>query len=111
MFIIARHCEWLNRTPFFINSLKSCQEFFEIVVPFILLQLENKITCHKARVTSTLDRLAQQVALEKKERANKCRAFKVRLHQYQTIAFKFPYKHSHLSIATLTMAKKVDTTS
>lgn len=50
-------------------------------------RLEDKITCHKARVTSTLDRLAHQVALEKKERANKCRAFKVRLLLYQTILF------------------------
>uniref|UniRef100_A0A3Q3WM71 C2H2-type domain-containing protein n=1 Tax=Mola mola TaxID=94237 RepID=A0A3Q3WM71_MOLML len=38
--------------------------------------LEDDITCHKAHVTSTLDRLAQQVAQEKEERANKCRAFK-----------------------------------
>lgn len=44
-----------------------------------LLQLEDKITRHKAHVTSTLDRLAHQVAQEKKERADKCRAFKVRL--------------------------------
>uniref|UniRef100_UPI0037E93749 E3 SUMO-protein ligase ZNF451 isoform X3 n=2 Tax=Semicossyphus pulcher TaxID=241346 RepID=UPI0037E93749 len=40
------------------------------------VSLEDKITCQKARVTSTLDRLAHKVALEKKERANKCRAFK-----------------------------------
>ncbi|XP_017268326.2 E3 SUMO-protein ligase ZNF451 isoform X1 [Kryptolebias marmoratus] len=38
--------------------------------------LEDNITRHKARVTSTLDRLAHKVALEKKERANKCKAFK-----------------------------------
>uniref|UniRef100_A0A3P9MM22 Zinc finger protein 451 n=1 Tax=Oryzias latipes TaxID=8090 RepID=A0A3P9MM22_ORYLA len=37
---------------------------------------EDKISQHKAHVTSTLDRLAHQVALEKKERAKKCRAFK-----------------------------------
>uniref|UniRef100_A0A8D2ZZP7 Zinc finger protein 451 n=1 Tax=Scophthalmus maximus TaxID=52904 RepID=A0A8D2ZZP7_SCOMX len=37
---------------------------------------EDKITRQKARVTSTLDKLAQQVALQKKERADKCRAFK-----------------------------------
>lgn len=53
---------------------------------FLPLQLDDKITCHKARVTSTLDRLAHQVALEKQERANKCRAFKVRLLIFQTIA-------------------------
>ncbi|XP_068183154.1 E3 SUMO-protein ligase ZNF451 isoform X2 [Antennarius striatus] len=40
--------------------------------------LEDKITCHKARVTSTLERLAQKVAQEKQQRANKCRAFKER---------------------------------
>ncbi|XP_042357973.1 E3 SUMO-protein ligase ZNF451 isoform X2 [Plectropomus leopardus] len=38
--------------------------------------IEDKINRHKAHVTSTLDRLAQQVALEKKERSDKCRAFK-----------------------------------
>ncbi|XP_005737193.1 zinc finger protein 451 [Pundamilia nyererei] len=38
--------------------------------------LEDKISRHKARVTSTLDRLAHQVAVQKKERADKCRAFK-----------------------------------
>ncbi|XP_070772364.1 E3 SUMO-protein ligase ZNF451 [Enoplosus armatus] len=54
--------------------------------------LEDKITCHKARVTSTLDRLAHQVALEKKERADKCRAFKEKqilqkAHGQQELAF------------------------
>ncbi|KAI3363127.1 hypothetical protein L3Q82_011779 [Scortum barcoo] len=54
--------------------------------------LEDKITCHKAHVTSTLDRLAHQVALEKKERANKCRAFKEKqilqkAHGQQELAF------------------------
>ncbi|KAM9344840.1 E3 SUMO-protein ligase ZNF451 [Symphorus nematophorus] len=54
--------------------------------------LEDEISCHKARVTSTLDRLAQQVALEKKERANKRRAFKEkqilqRAHGQQELAF------------------------
>ncbi|XP_056250889.1 E3 SUMO-protein ligase ZNF451 isoform X2 [Seriola aureovittata] len=54
--------------------------------------LEDKITRHKARVTSTLDRLAHQVALEKKERADKCRAFKEkqilqRAHGQQELAF------------------------
>ncbi|XP_024153638.1 E3 SUMO-protein ligase ZNF451 isoform X1 [Oryzias melastigma] len=38
--------------------------------------IEDKISQHKAHVTSTLDRLAHQVAIEKKERAKKCRAFK-----------------------------------
>lgn len=38
--------------------------------------LEDEISRHKDHVTSTLDKLAQQVALEKQERANKCRAFK-----------------------------------
>lgn len=46
---------------------------------FFLLQIEDEITRHKARVASTLDRLAHQVARGKKERADKCRAFKVRL--------------------------------
>ncbi|XP_076599915.1 E3 SUMO-protein ligase ZNF451 [Chaetodon auriga] len=54
--------------------------------------IEDKISYHKARVTSTLDRLAHQVALEKKERANKCRAFKEkqilqRAHGQQELAF------------------------
>ncbi|XP_014916129.1 zinc finger protein 451 isoform X1 [Poecilia latipinna] len=38
--------------------------------------VEDKINRHKARVTSTLDRLAHKVAQEKKERADKCKAFK-----------------------------------
>ncbi|XP_014837378.1 PREDICTED: zinc finger protein 451 isoform X1 [Poecilia mexicana] len=38
--------------------------------------VEDKINRHKARVTSTLDRLALKVAQEKKERADKCKAFK-----------------------------------
>lgn len=37
---------------------------------------EDKINKHKAHVTSTLDRLAHKVAQEKKERADKCKAFK-----------------------------------
>uniref|UniRef100_A0A3P8TRV5 Zinc finger protein 451 n=1 Tax=Amphiprion percula TaxID=161767 RepID=A0A3P8TRV5_AMPPE len=54
--------------------------------------LEDKITRHKARVTSTLDKLAHQVAQEKKERADKCRAFKEkqvlqRAHGQQELAF------------------------
>ncbi|XP_039995852.1 E3 SUMO-protein ligase ZNF451 isoform X2 [Xiphias gladius] len=56
------------------------------------VSLEDKITRHKARVTSTLDRLAHQVALEKKERADRCRAFKEkqilqRAHGQQELAF------------------------
>ncbi|KAM4729362.1 E3 SUMO-protein ligase ZNF451 isoform 2-T2 [Anableps anableps] len=39
-------------------------------------KLEDKINRHKAHVTSTLDRLAHKVAQEKKERADKCKAFK-----------------------------------
>ncbi|XP_061914271.1 E3 SUMO-protein ligase ZNF451-like isoform X1 [Entelurus aequoreus] len=38
--------------------------------------IDDKINRQKAHVASTLDRLAQQVALEKRERADKCRAFK-----------------------------------
>ncbi|XP_037321388.2 E3 SUMO-protein ligase ZNF451 isoform X2 [Pungitius pungitius] len=38
--------------------------------------VEDKITRHKAHVTSTLERLAQQVALDRKERSDKCKAFK-----------------------------------
>ncbi|XP_029377031.1 E3 SUMO-protein ligase ZNF451 [Echeneis naucrates] len=54
--------------------------------------LEDEITRHKAHVTSTLDRLAHQVALEKKERADKCRAFKEKqilqkAHGQQELAF------------------------
>nr|XP_020488419.1 E3 SUMO-protein ligase ZNF451 [Labrus bergylta]XP_020488420.1 E3 SUMO-protein ligase ZNF451 [Labrus bergylta]XP_020488421.1 E3 SUMO-protein ligase ZNF451 [Labrus bergylta] len=54
--------------------------------------VEDEITCQRRRVTSTLDRLAHQVALEKKERANKCRAFKEkqisqRAHGQQGVSF------------------------
>lgn len=38
--------------------------------------LDDEIERQKKRVESTLDRLAQRVALEKKERAEKCRAFR-----------------------------------
>ncbi|XP_071769501.2 E3 SUMO-protein ligase ZNF451 isoform X2 [Centroberyx gerrardi] len=38
--------------------------------------LEDQINRQKAHVASTLDRLAHQVAAEKQERADKCRAFK-----------------------------------
>lgn len=54
-----------------------CGGIYEIVL-LSVLQLEDKINCEKARVTSTLERLAQQVAQDKEERANKCKAFKVR---------------------------------
>ncbi|XP_041645870.1 E3 SUMO-protein ligase ZNF451 [Cheilinus undulatus] len=54
--------------------------------------IEDKIACQKRRVSSTLDRLAHQVALEKKERANKCKAFKEKqilqkAHGQQELAF------------------------
>ncbi|XP_059179802.1 E3 SUMO-protein ligase ZNF451 [Centropristis striata] len=54
--------------------------------------IEDKISRQKARVTSTLDRLAHQVAQEKKERSDKCRAFKEkqilqRAHGQQELAF------------------------
>ncbi|XP_075932659.1 E3 SUMO-protein ligase ZNF451 [Anarhichas minor] len=57
--------------------------------------IEDEITRHKAHVTSTLDRLAHQVALEKKERSDKCRAFKEkqilqRAHGQQELAFSSP---------------------
>lgn len=39
--------------------------------------MEDEIDKHKAQVTSTLNRLARQVAAEKQERADKCKAFKV----------------------------------
>ncbi|XP_034537784.1 E3 SUMO-protein ligase ZNF451 isoform X2 [Notolabrus celidotus] len=40
------------------------------------VSMEDEIACQKRHVTSTLDKLALQVAQEKKEKANKCRAFK-----------------------------------
>lgn len=57
--------------------------------------IEDKITRHKAHVTSTLDRLAHQVAQEKRERLDKCRAFKEkqnlqRAHGQQELAFTSP---------------------
>lgn len=42
-----------------------------------VVQLEDKISCEKARVASILDRLEQKVAQDKEERANKLKAFKV----------------------------------
>ncbi|XP_077438600.1 E3 SUMO-protein ligase ZNF451 isoform X2 [Vanacampus margaritifer] len=53
--------------------------------------IEDEINRQKAHVASTLDRLAQQVALEKRQRADKCRAFKEkqtqqRVHGQQELA-------------------------
>ncbi|XP_072293494.1 E3 SUMO-protein ligase ZNF451 isoform X2 [Eucyclogobius newberryi] len=42
----------------------------------MLVTFEDELSRHKDHVASTLDKLAQQVALEKQERADKCRAFK-----------------------------------
>ncbi|XP_041865884.1 E3 SUMO-protein ligase ZNF451 isoform X2 [Melanotaenia boesemani] len=52
------------------------EEEVELEEEVEFVSLEDKITQHKAHVVSTLDRLAHQVAQEKKERAAKCRAFK-----------------------------------
>ena len=49
----------------------------------LCLEIEDKIERQKAQVTSTLDRLMRRVAAEKRERAEKCRAFKVKLALYQ----------------------------
>ncbi|XP_062286766.1 E3 SUMO-protein ligase ZNF451 [Scomber scombrus] len=54
--------------------------------------LEDKIDRHKAHVTSTLDRLALQVAQEKQAREDKCKAFKEKqilqkAHGRQELAF------------------------
>lgn len=40
-------------------------------------QIEDQVDRQKAQAASTLDRLARQVAVEKQERAEKCKAFKV----------------------------------
>lgn len=65
---------WAAKQTFSLSIIKF---FCECLFLFFHLQLEDSITRHKARVTSTLDRLAHKVALDKKERANKCKAFKV----------------------------------
>uniref|UniRef100_A0AAY4DYC8 C2H2-type domain-containing protein n=1 Tax=Denticeps clupeoides TaxID=299321 RepID=A0AAY4DYC8_9TELE len=54
--------------------------------------IEDQIDKQKAQVASTLDRLARQVAVEKQERADKCKAFRERLisqqaHGCQELAF------------------------
>lgn len=58
----------------------------------MLVTLEDEVSRHKEHVASTLDKLAQQVALEKQERANKCRVFKEnqilqRAHRQRELAF------------------------
>lgn len=58
------------------ESVYVCIELSDMVLPSVL-QLEDKISCEKARVTSILDRLEQKVAQDKEERANKLKAFKV----------------------------------
>uniref|UniRef100_A0A3B3QTA3 Zinc finger protein 451 n=1 Tax=Paramormyrops kingsleyae TaxID=1676925 RepID=A0A3B3QTA3_9TELE len=45
--------------------------------------MEDQIDRKKAQVASTLDRLAQQVAAEKQQRAEKCRAFKEKMVSQQ----------------------------
>ncbi|XP_030627726.1 E3 SUMO-protein ligase ZNF451 [Chanos chanos] len=54
--------------------------------------IEDQVDRQKAQVVSTLDRLARQVAVEKQERAEKCKAFKERVisqqaHGRQELAF------------------------
>ncbi|KAJ8359997.1 hypothetical protein SKAU_G00165220 [Synaphobranchus kaupii] len=54
--------------------------------------VEDQVDRQKAKVASTLDRLAHQVAAEKQERAEKCRAFKEKMvsqqaHGRQELAF------------------------
>ncbi|KAM9847944.1 E3 SUMO-protein ligase ZNF451 isoform 2-T3 [Aulostomus maculatus] len=54
--------------------------------------VEDQVSRHKEHVTSTLDKLAQQVAREKRERADKCKAFKekqnlLRVRGQQELAF------------------------
>ncbi|KAG5831041.1 hypothetical protein ANANG_G00299680 [Anguilla anguilla] len=54
--------------------------------------VEDQVDRQKAKVASTLDRLAHQVATEKQERAEKCRAFKEKIvsqqaHGRQELAF------------------------
>lgn len=58
----------------------------------MIVTLEDDVSRHKDHVASTLDKLAQQVAFEKQERANKCRAFKEkqnlqRAHGQREVAF------------------------
>ncbi|XP_047459935.1 E3 SUMO-protein ligase ZNF451 [Mugil cephalus] len=58
----------------------------------VAVTIEDKISRHKAHVASTLDRLAHKVAQEKKQRADKCRAFKEKqilqkAHGQQELAF------------------------
>lgn len=74
MSIICKHSKLMNRM-FLIDSVGL--EFIKLLCLFIFLQIEDKISRNKARVSSTLDRLAQKVAREKQERIDKCRAFKV----------------------------------
>ncbi|CAN9499904.1 unnamed protein product [Ophioblennius macclurei] len=57
--------------------------------------IEDRVSRNKARVASTLDRLAHQVEQERKERADKCKAFKEKqirqkAHGQQELAFSSP---------------------
>ncbi|XP_021432130.1 E3 SUMO-protein ligase ZNF451 isoform X1 [Oncorhynchus mykiss] len=61
--------------------------------------IEDEIERQKAQVTSTLDRLAQQVSVERKEREEKCKAFKEKqisqkAHGRQELAFS-PNGHAY----------------
>ncbi|XP_053188773.1 E3 SUMO-protein ligase ZNF451 isoform X2 [Scomber japonicus] len=72
------------------SPVQADEDEVEEEVEFV--SMEDKIDRHKAHVTSTLDRLAQQVAQEKRAREDKCRAFKEKqilqkAHGQQELAF------------------------
>ncbi|KAM4607772.1 E3 SUMO-protein ligase ZNF451 isoform 2-T2 [Polymixia lowei] len=72
-----------------IDLLSDCEEDGGLPMADVL---EDQIDRQKAHVASTLDKLARQVAVEKRERADKCRAFKEKqisqkAHGQQELAF------------------------
>ncbi len=75
-----------------------------------IAQIEEKIDQQRAHAMSTLDRLARQVAVEKLERFEKCKAFKVRLFSVLIELHSCIYRHSRLKklfIQKWTFAKNV----
>lgn len=60
----------------------ACFLYLNVVILFLLCfkchaQIEEQVDRQRAHAMSTLDRLARQVAVEKMERLEKCKAFKV----------------------------------
>ncbi|XP_015218710.2 E3 SUMO-protein ligase ZNF451 isoform X1 [Lepisosteus oculatus] len=67
----------------YIDLLSDDEDGGSSATPVKLLKQEDHVDRQKAKVASTLDRLARHVAVEKREREEKCRAFKEKMDSQQ----------------------------